>query len=192
MLLLPVFSKKNYFIFDKIITVPANQNYMFKSRYGSCFLFCLISLVSTAQIVDIEEKKPALINGIEYGYIIKNEQVKSASKEEYSRFEITLYAINKSGCTKLYADKKSTDEKPNIVAHFNCTNANGKRLTAKGGDVTAREFTVPVKINDKTTSVKAGYIFRNGETLRNNIIVLVPLNERPVIHCTLNYLPELQ
>ena len=42
-----------------------------------------------------------------------------------------------------------------------------------------------------TRTVKAGYIFRNGETLKTNIIVLVPKGERPVIQCTVNNLPEL-
>jgi hypothetical protein len=42
-----------------------------------------------------------------------------------------------------------------------------------------------------TKAVKAGYIFRNGETLKTNIIVLVPKGERPVIQCTVNNLPEL-
>ena len=45
---------------------------------------------------------------------------------------------------------------------------------------------------DVTRLAKAGYIFRNGETLKTNIIVLVPLNERPIINCSLNSLPELQ
>ena len=78
---------------------------------------------------------------------------------------------------------------------FNCTNANGKRLTAKSGTVKARDFYVNAKVQENgkevTRTVKAGYIFRNGETLKNNIIVLVPKGERPVIQCTVNNLPEL-
>ncbi len=92
----------------------------------------------------------------------------------------------------MYADKISTDGKPSLIATFYCSNANGKRLTAKGGDVSVKDFDVPVKVNDKTMNVKAGYIFRNRETVRNNIIVLVSKGDRPAIQCTLNYLPELQ
>ena len=152
---------------------------------------------STAQMTDLEEKKPETIDGIEYGYFIKNEQVKNVKDEEYSRFEITLYATNKSGCTKLYAEKVSvlSSESPNLIVSFNCTNANGKRLTAKSGTVKARDFYVNAKVQENgkevTRTVKAGYIFRNGETLKNNIIVLVPKGERPVIQCTVNNLPEL-
>ena len=165
---------------------------MFSFRYCICFFFCFLCTVSRAQIMDIEEKKPVVVNGIEFGYIIKNEQTKSVSKEEYARFEITLYATNKSGCTRLFAEKPSEPETQNVLAIFNCINANGKRLTSKNGHVQVKDFIVQVKVNDKTTGAKAGYILRNGETIKDNIIVLLPLNERPKIQCTINYLPELQ
>ena len=151
----------------------------------------------SAQLADLEEKKPVTIDGVEYGYIIKNEQTKAAKGEEYGRFEITLYASNKSGCTKLFADRSSTYslDAANLLATYNCTNANGKRLTAKSGTVKARDFNVNVKLKegdkDVIRTVKAGYMFRNGETLKTNIIVLVPLNERPVINCSPNSLPEM-
>jgi hypothetical protein len=159
------------------------------------FLLCINA---SAQYADLEEKKPAIINGVEYGYIIKNEQTKTAKGEEYARFEITLYATNKSGCTKLFAERTAiySYDDPALLATFNCTNANGKRLTAKTGTVKAREFNLTVKVKEGDKEVnrvaRAGYMFRNGETLRTNIIVLVPLNERPVITCSLNSLPELQ
>lgn len=161
------------------------------------FSILFSTVQSTAQMTDLEEKKPETIAGIEYGYFIKNEQVKNVKDEEYSRFEITLYATNKSGCTKLYAEKVSilSSETPNLIVSFNCTNANGKRLTAKSGTVKARDFYVNAKVQENgkevTRTVKAGYIFRNGETLKNNIIVLVPKGERPVVQCTVNNLPEL-
>ncbi len=153
---------------------------------------------SFAQIIDIEEKKPVVENGIEYGYIIKNEQLKTAKGEEYSRYEITLFATNQSGCTRLYADRTTSYSglPANLLATFTCNNANGKRFTAKSGTIKARDFNVSMKkiINGKEVyeAAKAGYIFRNGETLRDNIIVLVPKGERPIIQCTPNTLPELQ
>jgi len=167
------------------------------------FPFLLISmfLLSNslcAQIADLEEKKPVSIDGVEYGYVVKNEQTKNNKGEEYSRYEISLYATNRSGCTKLFADRTGSYslDAPNLLATFNCTNANGKRLTAKTGTVNAREFNVNVKVKegDKEVNkyVKAGYIFRNGETVKANIIVLVPLNQRPVMNFSANSLPELQ
>jgi hypothetical protein len=158
-------------------------------------LFC--SSAVFCQTADLAEKMPATFDGIEYGYLIKNEQVKSAKGEEYSRFEITLYVTNKSGCTKLYAQRNTyrNDDYSNLLATFNCSNANGKRLTSKSGTVRAREFYVPVKQKENgkevTQSVQAGYMFRNGETIKNTIIVLVPKDERPVVQCTVNNLQEL-
>lgn len=139
---------------------------------------------------EISEKKPVTINGIEYGYIVKNEQTKSAKGEDYSRYEITLYATNKTGCTRLYANNTGLlySESSNLLVTFDCTNANGKRLTAKSGTVRARDFYVSTKVKPEgkdtkevTQSVKVGYIFRNGESLRSNIIVLVPLGQSPVL-----------
>lgn len=156
-------------------------------------------LTGFAQIFDLEEKKPVTENGVEYGYILKNEQTKANKGEEYSRFEITLYATNRSGCSKIFAERRSFlsgNENPNLIATFNCINANGKRFTAKAGTVKARDFYLTVSVNengkDVNRSVKAGYIFRNGETIKDNIIVLVPKGDKPVIQCTLNSLPELQ
>ena len=152
-----------------------------------------------AQVTNLDENKPVVINGIEYGYIIKNEQSKSANGDEYARFEIAVYATNISGCTKLYSNRTAflSDESPNLIATYNCNNANGKRFTSKSATVKARDFNINAMVPDKdgkdvNRSVKAGYIFRNGETVKTNIIVLVPKGDRPIINCTLNSLAELQ
>lgn len=159
-------------------------------------LLFAINLSVTAQILDIAEKTPVSENGIEYSYVIKNEQVKTSRGEEYSRYEISFYVSNKSGCTKLYRNSTNTSESANLLVTFNCINANGKRFTSKNAAVRAKDFYVNAKrtVDGKESieSVKAGYIFRNGETLNSNIIVLVPKGERPVIQVVVNYLPELQ
>lgn len=166
----------------------------------TCFtgIVVFLSIQAAAQTFDLEEKTSHTENGFEYGYIIKNEQTKKAGDEEYSRYELTFFIINKSGCNKIYRDRAGSYsyDVPNLLASFNCRNANGKRLTSKSGNVRARDFyiTVKKKTADKketTESVKAGFIFRNGETLRDNIIVIVPLGEKPQIQCTINQLQEL-
>ncbi len=169
-----------------------------KTSFALLLLQCFF-YIAPAQILDLGENAPATENGIEYGYLIRNEQVKASKGEEYSRFEITLYMTNKSGCTKLYADRKSfttNGESPNLLATYLVNNANGKRLTAKSGTIKARDFYVNVKVkeNDKeeSKSVKAGFIFRNGETLKSNIIVLVPKDDRPSIQCSVATPYELQ
>jgi hypothetical protein len=158
----------------------------------------LFSFCANAQVTQLEEKKTETFNGIELGYYIRNEQEKTVKDEEYSRFEITFYAINKSGCSKIFLDRpsiSSSQEQASLIASFSCLNANGKRFTSKGGSVKAKEFYVNVKVRedgkDVNRNAKAGYIFRNGETLNNNIIVLVPKGERPKVQCILNSLTEL-
>lgn len=172
--------------------------------FKSITLMMICSIFSwqiCAQVFDLEEKKPVSSNGIEYGYLIKNEQLKAVKDEEFSRYELTLYITNKSGCTKLYADRESMfGDSPNTLVNFECNNATGKRLTAKGGKVVAKIFYVPVKSTakdsdgktyTKTTSTKAGYIFRNSETIQDKIIVIVPKGEKPVMRAIVNSLQEL-
>lgn len=158
----------------------------------------LFSFCANAQVTELQEKKAETFNGIELGYYIRNEQEKTVKDEEYSRFEITFYAVNKSGCSKIFLDRpsiSSSQEQASLIASFSCLNANGKRFTSKGASVKAKEFYINVKVKedgkDVNRSAKAGYIFRNGETLSNNIIVLVPKGERPKVQCILNSLTEL-
>lgn len=168
--------------------------------YKTSFTIILLFVIGSpfGQVIHLEENKPTLVNGIEYGYLINNEQSKSAGGEEYSRFEIMLYATNQSGCTKLYSDNSvyRSSDVLNTIAVYNCTNANGKRLTSKSGSVKVRDFNLPVKTKvdgkEIVQTIKAGYIFFNGETLKTNIIVLVPKGTLPVINCTLNNLPEMR
>ncbi|MBS1510708.1 MAG: ABC transporter permease [Bacteroidetes bacterium] len=164
--------------------------------------FLLVAVIAfhctgLAQVTSLDEKTPQTINGIEYGYVVKNEQTKTVKDEDYSRYEITLYATNKSGCTQLYRERVSlvSSEQANLIASFSCLNATGKRLTAKSGTIKAKEFYVTAKVQENgkeiSKTVKAGYIFRNGETVQTNIIVIVPKGERPSMQFTPNMLPEL-
>jgi hypothetical protein len=161
----------------------------------------LFTISSFGQMIDLEEKKPVTENGIEYGYIIKNEQTKAVKSEDFSRYEVTVYATNKSGCTKLYQDREvSFGESPNRLANFECSNATGKRFTSKSGTVNAKDFFIDIKSTakdsdgktyTKTTTTKAGYIFRNGQTLQDNIIVIVPKGEKPIFRLVVNNLREM-
>ena len=67
-------------------------------------------------------------------------------------------------------------------------NANGRRLTAKGGDIDAKPWYLRVKIEaaqavSGQTRINAliGHGLRGGETSVKNITVLVPKGERPNI-----------
>lgn len=173
---------------------------MNKVKFTTLAIAASVFFVSNAkaQLIDLEEKQVVTQNGFEYGYIIKNEQTKKVKGDEYSRFEVTFFITNKSGCTKLYPYKEKrsiSDNNGNELAEFECLNANGKRFTTKKSSVDAKDFFVnsKIKIGDKeeTKSIKAGYIFKNGETLKENAILIVPLSEKPKVNCNINSLPEL-
>jgi len=95
---------------------------------------------------------------------------------------------------------KNSSTKPEeeiVVAEFNCKNATGKRLTAKSGKINAKAWYSQVKLYDETQSSKykfvnamVGYAIRNGETLTNKIIVIVPKGEKPKMSCRAVYFPE--
>jgi hypothetical protein len=159
------------------------------------------------QVVDLEENTPYPYNGLEYGYYISNESSKEVKGEDYDRYEVNIYVTNKSGCLKLIpfrngwtgigGTSNSNDEVQ--IAEFNCTNATGKRLTAKKGLVNAKPWYSNVKIPDelakdkyKMVNAQVGYAIRNGQTSTTRIIVIVPKGERPKINCRIIYFPEVQ
>ncbi|MDP4263085.1 MAG: ABC transporter permease [Bacteroidota bacterium] len=178
---------------------------MRKSAFLLAVLF-LGKIGQAQQVVDLEEGKPYSYNGLEYGYYISNESSKEVKGEDYERYEINLTVTNTSGCLKLIPFKAgwnssgSTSSEDNfMIAEFNCTNATGKRLTAKKGTVSAKPWYSNVRIPDesvkdkyKTINAQVGYALRNGQAATSRIIVLVPKGERPKLNCRVVYLPEVQ
>ncbi len=159
------------------------------------------------QVVDLAENTPYEHNGLEYGYYVSNESSKEVKGEDYERYELNLYVTNKSGCIKIVPFKGnwtgstgSAGSNDDIqVAEFNCTNATGKRLTAKKGSVTAKPWYTNVRIPDESTKDKyktvyaqVGYAIRNGQTLTTRIIVIVPKGQKPKLNCRIIYLPDVQ
>ena len=153
-------------------------------------LFLMPLLASAQMAYDIEEGHPTEVNGIEYGFEIRNERKKDVKDETFNRFEITVYATNKSGCTKLMFPRQTVfgTEYQEVIAQYDCLNATGKRLTSKSGTVKAKEFSVPYtttirnsegKDVSNTVRVRAGNVFRNGESITENFIVIIPDGERP-------------
>jgi hypothetical protein len=168
-----------------------------------CLLTVSLILITTfsQQVINLDENTPYSYNGLEYGFYISNESSKEVKGEDYYRYELNLYVTNKSGCLKLVPFKTSgTGSNDEILlAEFNCTNATGKRLTAKKGSVSAKPWYSSVKVSDETAKDKykivnaqLGYAIRNGQTLATRIIVIVPKIERPKINCRIIYLPDIQ
>lgn len=163
-------------------------------RFLSLLALLLIGRVTNtnAQLAnEIAPGSPAVLNGIEYGLEVLNEQTKTTKDDEYNRYELGLFVTNRSGCNKLIFPKKTLfgeESNPSLLATFDCLNATGKRMTSKSGTIQARPFVVPYNQTTKgadgkpvttTTSVQAGYILRNGESVTSRIIVIVPAGEQP-------------
>jgi hypothetical protein len=164
-------------------------------------------MLYSQQVVNLEEGKPYSYNMLDYGYYISNESSKEVKGEDYQRYEINLTVTNNSSCMKLIplrtasnGSTGSTSSQDDImIAEFNCTNATGKRLTAKKGTVSAKPWYSNVRIPDesvkdkyRTVSAQVGYALRVGQTVTTRIIVIVPKGERPKMNCRLIYLPDIQ
>lgn len=173
-----------------VTTVPARR------LAGLCLCLSFLLALTLNQTIaqasyEIGPGQPALLNGVEYGVEILNERTKEVKSEDYNRFEIGIYVTNKSGCTKLIFPRQTlfgSSISPDLLANFDCLNATGKRMTSKGGSLSARPFTVPYRQTVKaadgkdvttTTNVQAGYMLRNGESVSNKLIVIVPAGEQP-------------
>lgn len=159
--------------------------------------FCAGCLTLTSSIAfaqasyDVTPGQPAVLNGVEYGVEVLNERSQDVKAEGYSRFELGLYVANKSGCAKIIIPRQTmfgTETNPNLLANFDCLNATGKRLTSKTGSLSARPFVVPYRQTTKgsdgkdvttTTNVQVGYVLRNGESVSERIIVIIPAGEQP-------------
>ena len=108
----------------------------------------------------------------------------------YDRYEITIYAINQSSCSRILLTTTSTSGLEDIgtFSRISCLNATGFRLTSKYGSLKMDPLFVPVKREFKddkgktrydTENVQAGYIFKRGETLSDHIIIIIPEGEKP-------------
>jgi len=168
-------------------------------------IFFVVNTAFSQQVVNLDEKTPYSNDGLDYGYYITNESTREVNGEDYFRYEVNLYVTNKSGCLKLipfrngWKSTSSGNDDAVLLAEFNCTNATGKKLTAKKGTVSAKPWYSNVKIPDdsakgkfKTVNAQVGYAIRNGQSINTRIIVIVPKDERPNINCNIINIPELQ
>ncbi len=170
-----------------------------KTKILLLLIFHCFSMYAFAQnAITITENQPSNYEGLECGYNIRNEQVKEISKENYARFELTVYITNQSSCPKIvllndtFRNSFGGTTDPAVFAIFDCLNATGKRLTSKSGSVRANQFFVPTRVTEKnaegkdvtrTVNVHAGYILRQGESITDNFIVILPQGERPRMQC---------
>jgi hypothetical protein len=171
---------------------------MFKRRRVS-LLACLltVAIIGTAQPTQhVEEDAPAMMNGIECSYRINKEGTKKSGDDEFSRYVLDMYVTNKSDCDKYIYYQYEGSSTDNSVATFYVRNANGKRFTSTSAKLSAKTWWVRVKVTEKDSKgndvsrlrdMQAGYAFRRGEQLHNQIIVLLPKGEKPNVEVALQY-----
>jgi hypothetical protein len=176
--------------------------HMKKSLLLIGFYFTAMMLFAQ-QSQSLKDNEPQMIDGIELGFRINKESSKKAGDDEYSRYVLEVYAINKSDCSKYIYYRNdgifSSSSADNLIATFYVRNANGKRFTSREAKVNAKDWWVRVKVTEKDNNGKdvtrlrdlpAGYIFRRGDQLRNQITVLVPKGEQPNVEVALRYISE--
>lgn len=156
-------------------------------------LIAASSYAKGQQAKAITEETPLVVDGIEYGYSIKNAGTKEVSNKDFSRYEVTLYATNKSECSRivLFGQSLSLLESDfKTLAKFDCINATGARLTSKTGEVNAKPMFVTARVSTKddkgksiveSQKVQIGYYLGVGESAEENVIFIVPLNAKPEI-----------
>lgn len=153
--------------------------------FSHLFILVMLSAFTTklnAQHTLIKDSL-LVINGAQYGYSINNVQ----SKDDYERYEIRFF-INNNGCTK-YINKRVNNSfsggEENVLAEFSCINASGKRLTTKSKYLTGSSWNIRVTQSMSKElagrTIQLGYIFRNGESISGNEIILTPKGELPII-----------
>ena len=173
---------------------------------------CLLLLLSAGlvfpsmaqAIFDVTSSRPIEVNGIEYGYSIRNECKKDfINLGTFKRYELVVYVTNKSGSSKVFNPRQTSfgTRDQDLLAHFDCLNATGAKLTSKTIAIRARSFSTPYEASAKnaptdpavvsTTSLsQRGHLFANGETITNNIIVIVPDGEDPHMRVRLRMLDK--
>lgn len=169
------------------------------------FLFLMFGYTTFAQqTITLNDSLATIVNGLSYGYTVTNGRSRSIKGDEFDRYEIILFVTNLSGCAKAVPLKTSltgtVDFDSNTeIGNFNVTNANGRRLTAKGAIVNAKPWYMNVRVNAQLTAngqtninAHIANAIKNDETITKAITVLVPKGEKPKVNCRTRLLVELQ
>jgi hypothetical protein len=155
-------------------------------------LLALISKAQPPQPIPVTDTQPLHIEGLEIGYNIKSEEVKEVGdKGNFSRFSVRFFVTNTTGQAKIMLYKQGLNLFNNVsdqVVQFNCLNATGARFTSKQATISAPACNVLALVDDKDPSgktvqnkrfVQIGYWIQAGQTLSADVILIVPLNEKP-------------
>ena len=159
---------------------------------------------SAQSMYDLALTKPAEVNGVEYGYSIRNEcQKEVINVGTFRRYELVVYVANKSGHPLVFPTRQTNFGVKNqdLLAHFDCLNATVAKLTSKTTAVRARPQPTAQEASAKSTDDKpavpeallqAGHLLENGETITKNLVVIVPDGEQPKMRVRVHTLDKAQ
>ncbi|SHL98705.1 RICIN domain-containing protein [Mucilaginibacter sp. OK098] len=157
-------------------------------------IYC--GLLAQPATFPITDKQPALVDGLELGYVIKSTEVKTVSnKGDFSRYSVSFYVRNTTNQGKIMLYKQGWNVLNNVsdqLAQFNCLNATGARLTSKEAIINAEACNVlamvndcdPKKVDRKKQFVQIGYWIKPGQTISTTAILITPLNTLPDVQAT--------
>src|SRR4051812_35842606 len=129
------------------MTKPTNMK-----KYLLFFTVVISCSARAQQTRSVSEESPLAVDGIEYGYAIKNVSTREVNNKDFSRYEVTLFATNKSECNRVVLFGQNHDEAEDdkkLLAHYDCINATGARLTSKSGEINAKPMFVTARVNTR-------------------------------------------
>jgi hypothetical protein len=145
------------------------------------------------QFIPITDSAPALVNGLQAGYIITGESEKEVGKKgNFSRFKVRFYITNTTGETRVLRDRELAhpNQSGALLVRFTCLNATGARLTSTECSLSAAPFNGEQWVDGKDPRgnnvrikkvIDLGYGIRPGESISTNTVMIVPLDQRPQI-----------
>ncbi|ASU36394.1 RICIN domain-containing protein [Mucilaginibacter xinganensis] len=162
----------------------------------SLFLLIYCGLKAQPATFPVTDKQPALVDGLELGYVIKSTEVKAVgNKGDFSRYAVSFYVRNTTNQGKIMLYKQGWNVLNNVsdqLAQFNCVNATGARLTSKEAIINAEACNVLAMVNDCDPKkvdrirqfVQIGYWIKPGQTISTTAILITPLNTLPDVQVT--------
>ncbi|OOQ61707.1 RICIN domain-containing protein [Mucilaginibacter pedocola] len=167
-------------------------------------LFCAKAAFAQSPFYPVTESEPVTVNGLRAGYTITEESVKEVgSKGDFSRYKIKFYVTNTTPEARILYRRaglfNSAGSANSVAALFKCANATGARFTNKQQTLYMQPCQILAGVEDKdcatgktvknTRFVDLGYWIKPGETISGGGIMIVPLNQKPVMSVT--FYPEI-
>jgi hypothetical protein len=142
----------------------------------------------------VTDSAPAVVNGLQAGYTITGESEKEVGKKgNFSRYKLKFYITNTTNQPVILSSAQNPNQAGPPLVRFTCLNATGARFTSKECTLAASPQNTETWEDGRDAHgnairirrvVNHGFGIRPGETISttNNIIMIVPLDQRPEIN----------